>query len=175
MRELATANRIQRFLEAFAEAATEPTTLYLVGGASAVLVGWRETTRDIDFVMRPESDALLRAIPRLKEQHSINVELAAPDHFIPVPARWEDRSPFVAALGQMTIRHFDFTAQALSKIERGHARDLDDVRAMLAAGLITKAGLRDAFERTAADLYRYPSIDESSYRAALDELLVSAA
>lgn len=173
MREPADAERIERFLVALAQAATAPTTVYLVGGASAVLVGWRAMTRDIDLVIRPESDALLRAIPRLKDELSINVELAAPDHFIPVPAGWESRSPLVRRIGLLTVCHYDFTAQALAKIERGHSRDLDDVRAMLAARLVSRAALRDAFEQAAPDLYRYPAIDPDTYRAALDAILAT--
>jgi DNA-binding IclR family transcriptional regulator len=53
MREVATSERIDRFLAALAQVATEPTTVYLVGGATAVLIGWRESTRDIDLVIRP--------------------------------------------------------------------------------------------------------------------------
>ena len=53
MREPADAERIERFLAALAFAATAPTTVYLVGGASAMLVGWRAMTRDIDMVIIP--------------------------------------------------------------------------------------------------------------------------
>jgi len=103
MREPADVERIERFLTALAQAATGPTTVYLVGGASAVLVGWRAMTRDIDLMIRPESDALLRAIPRLKDELSINVELAAPDQFIPVPAGWEARSPVFKRIGAVSL------------------------------------------------------------------------
>lgn len=171
MREPANAERIERFLAALARVTSTPTTVYLVGGATAVLVGWRQTTRDIDLVIRPESDALLRAIPALKEQLALNIEFAAPDHFIPVPRGWEARSPVVKRIGELTVCHFDLTAQALAKIERGHARDLSDVRALRAAGLVSAVGLRDAFERAAPDLYRYPAIDPATYRAALESAL----
>jgi hypothetical protein len=170
MREPATRDRILAFLEALSREATRETDVFVVGGTSAVLVGWRESTMDLDFVMRPESDALLRAIPALKERLRLNVELAAPDHFIPVAPGWEARSPVVTRVGQMTIRHYDFTAQALAKIERGHTRDLDDVRAMLARGLVSGAGLRAAFDETEPLLYRYPAVDAASYRRALDEV-----
>jgi len=170
MRDIATSERIDRFLSALAQVATTPTTVYLVGGATAVLVGWRDSTRDIDLVIRPETDALLRAIPKLKEQLSINVEFAAPDHFIPVPTHWEERSPVVKRIGHLTVRHYDLTAQALAKIERGHVRDLADVRAMLDAGLVTSEGLRTAFEDVADQLYRYPAVDPESYRHALNEI-----
>ncbi len=56
---------------------------------------------DIDLVMKPESDAVLRAIPALKERLHLNIEIAAPNHFIPVPAGWEDRSPVVAQIGSI--------------------------------------------------------------------------
>jgi hypothetical protein len=110
MRELADKERIETFLAALARAATVDTDVYLVGGTSAVLVGWRPTTIDLDLVMRPESDAMLRAIPSLKERLRLNVELASPDQFIPVPPGWEDRSPIVVRIGRVTFRHYDLFA-----------------------------------------------------------------
>ena len=171
MREVATRQRIEGFLTALSREATRDTELFLVGGTSAVLEGWRESTMDVDLVIRPESDALLRAIPALKERLNLNVELAAPDHFIPVPAGWESRSPIIRRLGRVTVRHYDFTAQALSKIERGHLRDLADVQAMLARGLVTPDGLRTQFDQIEPELYRYPAVDPASFRKALDTVL----
>ncbi len=173
MRELATRARITTFLAALADAAAAETTLFLVGGTSAVLIGWRESTMDIDLVMRPESDAMLRAIPALKERLHLNVELAAPDQFIPVPAGWEARSPLVSRIGRVTVRHYDFTAQALAKIERGHTRDLADVRAMLERGLVTRDGLRAQFIEIEPLLYRYPAVDPRTFRRALDAVVAT--
>ena len=173
MRELATLARITAFLDALADAASSETTLFLVGGTSAVLIGWRDSTMDIDLVMRPESDAMLRAIPALKERLHLNVELAAPDQFIPVPAGWEARSPLVSRIGRVTVRHYDFTAQALAKIERGHTRDLADVCAMLERGLVTRDGLRAQFIEIAPLLYRYPAVDPNTIRRALDEAVAT--
>lgn len=155
-------------MTALARHATSEVDVFLVGGTSAVLIGWRATTIDVDLVMRPESDAMMRAIPMLKEQLQLNVELASPDLFIPVPPGWEQRSPVVTRIGRVTFRHFDFAAQALAKIERGHARDLDDVRAMQAHGLITAAEVRAQFARMEAELYRFPAIDPPSFRRAVD-------
>ena len=39
-------------------------------------------------------------------------------------------SPFIVKEGPLAFRHFDLYAQALAKIERGHAQDLVDVREM---------------------------------------------
>jgi hypothetical protein len=111
---------------------------------------------------------MLRAIPSLKERLEVNVELASPDQFVPVPPGWEDRSPVVGRIGQVTIRHYDFVAQALAKIERGHGRDLADVDAMLARGLISGPAVRAMFARMEPELYRFPAIDPASFRRAVD-------
>lgn len=168
MRDVATRERIDAFLLALAREASGPVDVFLVGGTCAVLEGWRDSTVDIDLAFRPDSDAMLRAIPVLKERLRVNVELASPDLFIPVPAGWEDRSPVVRRIGQMTVRHFDFTAQALAKIERGHARDLADVEAMVARGLTTAAQVRAQFDRMEPELYRFPAIDPATFRRAVD-------
>jgi hypothetical protein len=57
--------------------------MYLTGGATAVLEGWRESTVDIDVRIEPDSDAALTKIRDLKEQLSLNVELASPLDFLP--------------------------------------------------------------------------------------------
>lgn len=66
--------------------------VYLTGGATAVLHGWRDSTVDVDIKLIPDSDELLREIPRLKEELNINVELAAPSDFIPVPDGWRNEA-----------------------------------------------------------------------------------
>jgi hypothetical protein len=113
---------------------------------------------------------MLRAIPALKERLRLNVELASPDQFIPVPAGWEQRSRVIERIGRVTIRHYDFAAQALAKIERGHTRDLADVQAMLEHGLISAGDVRRMFDRMEPDLYRFPAIDPESFRRAVDEV-----
>jgi hypothetical protein len=66
VRGLGDRERIRRLMEAFGRGARTDVRIYLVGGATAVLLGWRATTIDVDLVMRPEDDTLLRAIPGLK-------------------------------------------------------------------------------------------------------------
>ena len=170
MRELADRDRIQRLMEAFGRAARNDVRVYLVGGTTAVLVGWRATTIDVDFVMRPEDEALLRAIPALKEELQINVELASPADFIPVPPGWEDRGTFVAQQGRVSFFHFDLYAQALAKVERGHRQDLADVHEMIARGLVEPRLAREYFDRVEPELYRFPAIDPPSFRRAVEEM-----
>ena len=171
MRGLSDEPGIRRFMRELGRAARRPARVYFTGGATAVLAGWRNSTIDIDLKFVPEDDALLRAIPILKESLQINVELAAPADFIPVAAGWEDRSRFVAQEGPLTFLNYDLVAQALAKIERGHAQDVEDVQAMLTRGLVEPAAIRAAFAAIESELYRYPAIDPASFRTAVEELL----
>jgi hypothetical protein len=158
-------------MSALGRAARHPVHVYLTGGATAVLEGWRASTLDVDIKLEPDDDVLLRAVPALKESLSINVELAAPIDFIPVRDGWQDRSPFIVQEGKATFRHFEFVAQALSKIERGHTLDLEDVRAMLDRGLVSSDALNQAFTDIRPRLYRYPAIDPASFERALVKFL----
>jgi hypothetical protein len=144
---------------------------YLIGGATAVLLGWRETTIDIDIELDPEQDDLLRALPEIKEQLRLNVELASPRHFLPLPEGWHERSPFVGREGRLTFKHFDLYSQALAKVERGHSRDLDDIAAMFERGLVEPGVLTRYFEEIEPQLYRFPAIDPADFRRRLEELV----
>jgi hypothetical protein len=110
----------------------------------------------------------------LKERLALNVELASPADFIPVRPDWESRSPFIAREGLVSFHHFDPTAQALAKIERGHAQDVEDVRELLTRGLVTRDDLANYFEAIAPTLYRYPAVDPTSFRARVEEALRGA-
>src|SRR5213080_2814041 len=79
MREPITTDSLQAFMKGLAAAARSASRVYLVGGASAVLLGWRNSTIDIDLKIIPESDEILRSLPRLKEQLHVNIELASPE------------------------------------------------------------------------------------------------
>jgi hypothetical protein len=171
MRRLAEVTRIRRLMEALGAAATGEARVYLTGGASAVLLGWRETTIDVDLTLGTDRDELLRALPRLKEELELNIELAAPSHFVPELPGWEERSPFIAREGRVSFHHYDFYAQALAKIERGHVQDRADVQSMLRSGLVQPQRLREFFGAIRSQLYRYPSIDPSAFAKSLEEVL----
>jgi hypothetical protein len=160
-------------MEALSRAADRELRIYLVGGTTAVLMGWRSSTIDVDLVTRPEDDALMRAIPAIKERLQINIELASPLDFIPVPPGWEDRSPQIERIGRVSFHHFDFYAQALAKLERGHRQDVADVREMVRRGLVAGPQLLTYFERIEPDLYRYPALDPPSFRRAVEEAVRS--
>ena len=171
MRRLAEADHIRQLMRALGAEADQVTRLYFTGGATAVLLGWRATTIDVDIQIVPDNDRLLRALPHLKEQLQLNIELACPADFIPELPGWDGRSLYIASEGRVAFYHYDFYAQALAKIERGHRQDLQDVRAMLDRGLIEPQTLRRYFDDIEPLLYRYPAIHPPSFRRAVEEML----
>jgi len=62
------------------------------------------------------------------------VELASPDQFLPPLPGWQDRSPFIDAVGLVVFRHYDLYSQVLAKVERGHEQDLSDAAALMSRG-----------------------------------------
>jgi hypothetical protein len=158
-------------MRALGAEADQPGRVYLTGGATAVLLGWRASTIDVDIKIVPDVGSLFSALPRIKEALRINVELASPDQFIPALPGWQERSRFIDTHGRVSFFHYDFYAQALAKIERRHDQDIDDVREMLARGLIEP---RTALEFLAAiepQLDRYPAVDAPSFRRAARKIL----
>lgn len=63
------------------------------------------------------------------------------------------------------FHHYDFYAQALAKIERGHAQDLQDVAAMGKRGLIESRRLAAFFHDIEGGLLRFPAIDRNTFAA----------
>jgi len=170
MREPLTAAKLQVFMKALAASVSTPSRIYLVGGATAVLLGWRISTIDIDLKIIPESDEILRSLPELKERLRLNVELASPDDFIPELPGWQERSRFIQQEGKLAFYHYDFYAQALAKIERGHQIDSDDVSQLIASGLVEPQRLRELFLMIEDQIYLHPSIDQSTFRAAVERV-----
>lgn len=169
MRELANADRIREFMRRLGSAVRQETRIYLTGGATAVLIGTRETTLDVDLKPVPDRDEIFRALPELKEALSLNVELASPDDFIPALPGWESRSPFICKEGCVNWHHYDFYAQALSKIERDHEHDRTDVQELLRRGLVEPVLLRDLFEQIRPNLIRYPAIDPEAFARRVEQ------
>lgn len=164
MRELADAERIERFMRVFGRAADRDGACYFTGGATAVLVGWRPTTIDVDIQLEPESDALLRAIPQIKDDLRVNVELVSPADFIPLPSGWKSRNVFVAQEGRLGFYHFDPYSQALAKLERAHVQDLEDVHAIVDCGLVEPARALAYLDEIEPELYRFPAVDPRAFR-----------
>lgn len=162
--------RLRTFLEELSRAAREPTRLFVTGGASQLLRGLRESTLDIDLTFEPESDEVLRSMVSLKDALSVNVEIVSPAHFVPALPGWRDRCEFALQIGRLTVLHFDPYTQALSKLERGHARDMQDIQALVRERIVDPVRLRSLFADVRSELFRYPAIDPTTLSAAVDRL-----
>lgn len=171
MRGEARAEKIHALMKALGDAAAGPGDVYLTGGASAVLEGWRDATIDVDLKLDPEPPGVFDALPRLKDELDLNLELASPDDFIPPLPDWKARSIPITQVRLLRFYHYDFFAQALSKIERGHHQDLLDVDEMFRRRLINAKDLRSYFEGIRPQLKRYPAIDEDDFANKVDQAL----
>ena len=146
-----------------------PGQIYLTGGATALLHGWRQSTMDVDFKADPELAGLFEALAVLKDELDINLELASPDQFLPELSGWRERSPFIAHHGHLDYHHYDLYSQALAKIERGHARDLADGHTLRQRQLIDPDQLWRLYQAIEPALIRFPAVEPATLRAAVQE------
>ena len=166
-----TREKLLQFLDRLGAGAQGPGACFITGGGSALLVGWRDTTIDLHLKFDPEPAGVFDAIPGLKRALHINVELAAPSDFLPPLKHWRERSIFIGKYGHLEAYHYDFLSQALSKLERGHAKDLLDVTELVGRKLVTKEDLLAHAEAILPELKRYPAVDAESFLRRVKEFL----
>lgn len=171
VRRKVTTETLKQFMQELAAAARSPGNVYLTGGATALLLGFREQTIDIDLKLDPEPKGVFEAIARLKNSLNVNVELAAPDDFIPPAPDWREASRHIASIGPLQFFHYDLRLQALAKLERGHAHDLEDVGSLIRAKHVTAQELWSTFECIEPDLIRYPAIDPAQFKKKVQDFL----
>jgi hypothetical protein len=170
VRAAADAERIAQLARELGRVVPPGSRMYLTGGATAVLEGWRESTVDIDVRFEPDSDAALSRIRDLKEELNLNVELASPLDFLPPLPGWQERSRFRLREGNLDVFDFDPYSQAMSKLTRSFDLDLADVRSMVESGRVQPKKLRELFEAIEPELFRFPAVDPPSLRAAVEAL-----
>lgn len=173
MRGETSVKKIHRFMAELGSAVCSPGRIYFTGGVSAVLLGWRETTIDVDLKADPEPQGFFEALPGLKNTLDLNIELAAPSDFIPELPGWRDRSQPIATEGPVSFYHYDFYSQTLSKIERFHTRDQSDVQQMFATGLVQPERLWELFQTIEPSLIRYPAIDPAALHQRVRAMVAS--
>lgn len=167
--------RLVALLRALGDSFHHPARLYLSGGEGMIWRGLRGTTQDVDIayqVADAHRDAWIRSLRELKERLSINIEEAQPADIIPIPPGAESRAEFIGRYGSVDVFLIDPYSVALSKLERGLGRDLDDVRALIAGNVIVPTKLRELFEIILPQ-YERASVraDPEKFRKMLDEVL----
>jgi hypothetical protein len=173
MRRKVTVERLKQFMDELAASARSPGKVYFTGGATALLLGFREQTIDVDIKLDPEPEGVFETIAALKNRLDLNVELASPDDFIPATRDWRENSPLIASIGRVQFFHYDLALQALSKLERGHAHDLQDVKNLISGGHVTREQVQRKFERIEPELIRYPAVDIERFKANVEKFLKS--
>lgn len=165
--------KLRAFMEALGGRATGPGRVYVVGGATALLLGFRRQTIDVDLKLDPEPAGAFEAIAGLKQELDVNVELAAPDDFVPALPGWRERSEEIGRWGKVEFFHYDFYGQALAKIARGHRQDLQDAANLVRTGRVDPDELIRLFDQTKAEMIRYPSQNLADLEARLTRFLES--
>ena len=105
MRRKVTKQSLHQFMRELGAAARSPGKVYFTGGATALLLGFRDQTVDVDLKLEPEPQGAFEAIAGLKNKLDLNVELASPDDFIPPSRTWRERSRPIAAYGPVEFFH----------------------------------------------------------------------
>lgn len=144
--------------------------VYLLGGGTAVLAGWRASTIDADlYSPQPE---VFRNIQRIKESVGVNVEFVRPEDFVPALSGSEARHVSIDTIGNVTFLHYDPYAQTFSKLVRGFRKDLLDAESFLSEGLVAPDRLRALVRDIPADAYaRYPALSRDAVIEAVDTFL----
>ena len=172
MRHDLTRERLLEVVKELARAAPRRRSyrLFLVGGGTAVYLGWRRASIDVDFFS--EQEALFSNIQEIKERLNVNVELARPEDFVPPLAGSEDRHVFIDRVGSISLYHYDPYAQLLSKVVRGFDRDMDDARAFIRSGMVDAERFRSLVRAIPDSAYaKYPRLSRRGVENAVDAFL----
>ena len=145
--------------------------VYFVGGGTAVYLGWRQSSIDVDLCS--DHDVVFRNIQQIKERLNINIEFARPEDFVPPLKGTADRHVFIDTIGKVTFFHYDPYAQLLSKVVRGFQRDLDDARKFIDSGMVNPNKFRLLVAAIPDSIYaRYPALSRSGIDNAVETFLL---
>lgn len=150
--------------------ADESFRVYLVGGSTAVLAGWRAATVDAD--LSADDEAVFRDIQGIKERLELNIEFARPEHFVPPLAGSAERHVFIERVRDVEFYHYDPYAQLLSKVVRGFRKDLLDAERFVASGMVDPARFRELVVGIPDAAYaRYPNLSRAAVDRAVEDFL----
>ena len=172
MREELTRERLLLLMKELARTAPRRGShgVYLVGGGTAVYLGWRHSSIDADLFS--ERDAVFRDIQGIKERLNVNVDFARPEDFVPPLQETSERHVFIDKIGTVTFYHYDPYAQILAKVVRGFQRDIEDARKFVSSGMVDPARLLTLVEAIPDAAYaRYPSLSRTAVGRALTDFL----
>ena len=146
--------------------------VYLVGGGTAVHLGWRRSSIDVDLFS--DREEVFRNIQEIKERLNMNIDFARPEDFVPPLKGSSHRHIFIETVGSITFYHYDPYAQLLSKIVRGFDRDLHDAREFVRSGKVDPSKFRSLVAAIPDSAYaKYPSLSRGGVEEAVESFLTS--
>lgn len=172
MREELTRERLLKLMRELGRTAPRRGShrVYLVGGGTAVYLGWRRSSLDADLFS--DHDDVFRDIQGIKERLNVNVEFARPEDFVPPLEGSPDRHILIDTVGSITFYHYDPYAQLLSKVVRGFQRDLNDAREFMRSGLVDPEVFRSLVAAIPESSYaKYPNLSRAAVGMAVDGFL----
>jgi hypothetical protein len=141
-----------------------------VGGGTAVYLGWRRSSIDVDLYS--DREVVFRNIQEIKERLNINIEFARPEDFVPPLPRSAGRHVFIDTVGTITFYHYDPYAQCLSKVARGFQRDLADAREFIRSGMVDPRKLRALLAAIPNSVFaKYPNLSRTGIENAIETFL----
>lgn len=147
--------------------------VYVVGGGTAVLSGWRPSTIDADLYA--EREEVFRDIQGIKDRLRLNIEFVRPEHFVPPLPGTSGRHAFIERVGDVEFFHYDPYAQALSKVVRGFRKDLLDAAQFIGSGMVDPELFMELVESIPDSEYaRYPALSPESVRSVVRTFLARA-
>ena len=174
MRNEITRERLQLLMKELGRSAPRGDTFRIcfVGGGTAVYLGWRRSSIDVDLYS--DQEVVFENIQRIKERLNINIEFARPEDFVPPLEGTEDRHVFIEKVGAITFYHYDPYAQTLSKIVRGFERDLEDAREYMGSGMVDPQRFRSLVTAIPDSAYaKYPSLSRRGLENAVEAFLAA--
>ena len=172
MREELTRERLISLMKELARTAPRRGAyrVHLVGGGTAVYLGWRRSSIDVDLFS--DQQGVFRDIQRIKERLNMNIEFARPEDFVPPLKGTPDRHVFIDTIGSISFYHYDPYAQLLSKVVRGFQRDIDDAREFVHSRMADPKRFQVLVAAIPDSAYaRYPSLSRSGVERAVDTFL----
>ncbi|MEW6083699.1 MAG: DUF6036 family nucleotidyltransferase [Chloroflexota bacterium] len=119
---------IQDFFERLGTRYHKEATLQLIGGSALILLGSTRETLDIDYVGDDiQKNDFQIVIDKVASELGLDTEPVPLDRFVPLPEGNENRGIHVGQFGMVNVYVFDPYSIALSKIDRGSDRDLEDL------------------------------------------------
>ena len=176
MRRRLTKDALRDLMKEIARSAPRGGTyrVFLLGGGTAVLEGWRESTIDVD--LHADDSRVFEDVQGIKKRAGANIEFVRPEDFVPPLEGSQSRHLFIETVETVSFYHYDPYAQLLSKIVRGFDRDLRDARRLVDSGMVGVDLFRTLVDGIPeAAFAAYPTLSAAAIGEAVDEFLSDSA